>query len=442
MRETLAKKADHLLRHKKHKDLTKLMEGRDPHIIAELINELSRGKRKTFSLLQPEVQAEVAVLLSLHTKEYLFSRLPDAILHRFLHFNREDDATDILQFLGEDHRKRIVAKLPDVKRRKIEKLLAFDAETAGGLMDLNFLVINEDTDTQKVIAQVQKNTAVHAPPPVVILQDSSKHVIGYIPHRNLLFKTVKRSIAELVFPVPQLSADTDREQILEIVSKRKSSIACVVDDQGKILGIIHLWDLLSIAHQEATEDVYLFAGVDTEESIHDTIFSKMRHRQMWLLLNLVTAFLAALVVGQFQESIAKLAILAVFMPMVAGEGGNAATQALAVTVRGLAGGHVPWEQARKVVFREGAAGLLNGLVVGIVAAGGAMMFGTTPLLGLVLGSAMVINLFVAGIFGSLTPFVLRRMGVDPAIASSIFVTTATDVFGFLAFLGLGTWILL
>ena len=168
----------------------------------------------------------------------------------------------------------------------------------------------------------------------------------------------------------------------------------------------------------------------------------MKHRSNWLIINLATAFLAAVVVGLFQGTIGKIAILAVYMPIVAGQGGNAATQALAVVVRGLATGDVTWRDARPIILREATAGTINGIITGCIAGGIAVILHGTPMLGFVLAAAMIINLFVAGFFGSLTPFVLKRLGIDPATASSIFVTTFTDVFGLLAFLGLGTMLLL
>jgi magnesium transporter len=216
----------------------------------------------------------------------------------------------------------------------------------------------------------------------------------------------------------------------------------VVDDKEQIIGIIHVRDLLKIAQAEATEDIYGFAGVEREETPQDAIFTKVNKRYKWLIINLATAFLAASVVGIFEDTISKLAILAVYMPIVAGEGGNAATQSLAVVVRGLAVDEISWPEARGIIMRESLAGLLNGLIVGTASAFTAYFFGAPMMLGVVLGIAMIVNLFFAGLSGALIPFILKSFKIDPAVASSVFVTTVTDIIGFFVFLGLATLLLL
>jgi magnesium transporter len=175
--------------------------------------------------------------------------------------------------------------------------------------------------------------------------------------------------------------------------------------------------------------------------MNDKIQTKVKRRYNWLIINLATAFLAAFVVSLFEGTIARLSILAVYMPIVAGQGGNAATQSLAVVVRGLAIGETSWDQTKSVIIKETCTGVINGVITGIIAGLIALLFNGSPMLGVVLTSAMIINLMIAGLFGSLVPFVLKGFKIDPATASTVFVTTATDVFGFLAFLGLGTILL-
>lgn len=438
MNDALMTKADGLLRHKRYRALSTLLLTLDAATLSQLIDGLSRGKRKVFGMLPPETQADVVMRLGEHSQEYLLPRLPNSMVARFLHFLSEDDATDLLQYLSEHHRKEILELLKPDKRKKIEKLLNFGAETAGGIMDLNFVLVDSKATIREALSILHSHTSRHSNAPIPLVTDSGGHVIGYLPHRSLLFALATRKTGDIAIPIPTVHYSTDQENVLEIMSRGKSTLVCVEDDSGAIIGTINVSDLLAVAREEATEDVYRFAGVDREEDVNDGVLVKVSRRSWWLIINLATAFLASAVVALFEDTIARLAILAVYMPMVAGQGGNAATQALAVVVRGLAVGEIRWKQAKTIIVKESIAGMINGCIVGLVAAGAAMMFHAPPMLGLVLGLAMVINMFVAGLFGALIPFILKWFRVDPAVASSIFVTTATDVFGFLAFLGLGS----
>ncbi len=442
MTQTLLERADHLLSQKQDADLRRLLLNTDTSALVDLITTIPRGKRKLFTVLPPELQADVIVPLSPENKEAVLPRLSDQMIARFLHFNAEDDATDVLQHIPIERRAQILEKIRPDRRQKIEKLLMFGSETAGGLMDLNFITAHPTELVGDVVQKIHEYFKVQRQVPIVIVMDQNDQVKGFVPHRNLLLTPAKNTIDTVIQFLPVLSSRTDREKILDDILKRKSELALVTDDNERPLGIIHLRDLLQVAEAEATEDVYFFAGLQKEEHPLNSIFDKVKLRSSWLIINLATAFLASFVVSMFEGSIAKLAMLAVFMPIVAGEGGNAATQAMAVVVRGLAVGEIEWSNARPVIIRESIAGLFNGAIVGVIAAAASLFFGATPMMGLVLGSAMVINLFVAGLFGSLVPFILKRMKIDPAISSSIFVTTATDVFGFLTFLGLGTMLLL
>ncbi|TSC80695.1 MAG: magnesium transporter [Candidatus Peregrinibacteria bacterium Gr01-1014_25] len=442
MEHKLLSRISTLARRKQRREVQMLLLQLDEHPIAQLLERLSLPTaRWCFLLLPPEVQSDIALHLSPHARATILPTLPDDVLSRFLHFSSEDDATDLLQALPERLRGKVLAGMRPEKRKKIDKLLTFGAETAGGLMDLHFLTVDADTTVHHALRSLHAHTSGHGQSPMLIAADSHGHVAGYLPHRTLLFAHPKRRVRDLLQTVPIVHHALDREHVLAQISRSKSNIVCVVDDRQRPIGVIQLADLLGVASAEATEDVFRFAGVDAEEQPLDSVWMKVQHRYAWLLVNLGTAFLAASVVALFQNTITRLAILAVYMPIVAGQGGNAATQALAVVVRGLAVGDLRWQQARHIIARESLAGMLNGILTGFVAGSVAVAVGGPPLLGVVLGSAMIINLLVAGFFGALVPLILKWSGIDPAVASSIFVTTATDVFGFLAFLGLGSVLL-
>jgi magnesium transporter len=441
MHEKIAAKAQLLLDEKQYYKLRQLLLSQQADVAAELIEGLGTGKKRAFGSLPPEFQAEVALAFGEHAKHHVVARCQPAVIARFVQFLDDNDATDILQFLPDELRARVLQRLKPTKSRRLEKLLAYGSETAGGLMDLYFIVIPHDALLKEAVAAMKAYVREYNRSPVILVSGAESGILGRIPYRSLLFPPQSKA-ADLAQPLPFVSHDMDREQLLDLVFRKRSDMACVMDADGSLIGIVHLHDLVKVAEEEATEDVYRFAGVDTEEDARDPVLLKVRRRYKWLIINLGTAFLASMVVALFEDSIAKIAILAVYMPMVAGEGGNAATQALAVAVRGLAVGDLDWPQARRIIMKEAAAGMINGVIVGIVAGGVAILLGGSPMLGFVLGIAMVINLFVAGFFGALVPFVLKRLNIDPAVASTVFVTTATDIFGFLAFLGLGTLLLI
>lgn len=439
MKESLIAQADQLLQKKHDKELRALLSHQDFHIAAQVIDGLGNGKRKTFAILPPEKQAEVALVLNEDSKKLIFPRLPDDVISRFLHFNDEDDATDILQYLSPIRRYVILQHMKEEKRRKIEKLLKFGSETAGGLMDLNFILVKPTFTFRDVLDKVQRHIeGKRDMPTVLVVDEAAAHLVGYIPERSLLFPPANATVDQEMQPLPTVSHKLDREKVMQIMSRMRSELICVSDEQDQVLGIIHLRDLMKVAQAEATEDIYRFAGVDVEEHALDPTLSKVKRRYNWLLVNLLTAFLAAFVVSLFQDTIAKFAILAVYMPIVAGQGGNAATQALAVVVRGLALGEIGWAKAWRVIRREAFAGMMNGIITGIAAAVAVIAFGAPPILGFILAVSMIVNLFVAGFFGALIPFMLKRLKIDPAIASTVFVTTTTDVCGFFVFLGLGS----
>jgi magnesium transporter len=232
--------------------------------------------------------------------------------------------------------------------------------------------------------------------------------------------------------------DTDQEDVARQVASYNLLAIPVVDEENKLVGVITVDDVIDVIKDEATEDIYRLAGVASDERVFTPPADSLRKRLPWLVVNLATAFMAASVVKIFEGTISQLTALAVLMPIVAGMGGNAATQTLTVIVRGIALGELTWANTRKALVKEGLVGLGNGVGIGTIAALGAWLLQGNPFLGAVLGLAMVINMFVAATAGTLIPVTLRALKVDPALASSVFITTLTDVFGFLSFLGLGT----
>ncbi len=349
-----------------------------------------------------------------------------------------DDAAALIDHLPED----LSAAVLDLMRPKesgvVENLLEYKEQTAGRIMNPHVFAVNEEITVGEAITELQSNRDVEMVFYLYVIDDR-RHLVGVTSLRRLLLVSpetpVKRIMASDVISA---RVDTDQEEVARQVASYNLLAIPVVDEENKLVGVITVDDVIDVIKDEATEDIYRLAGVAGDERAFTPPLQSLRLRLPWLGINLVTAFLAAAVVGLFEGTIQQVTALAVFMPIVAGMGGNAATQTLTVIVRGIALGELSWSNSRKALLKEAAVGLGNGVVLGLVAAVVAWITRGSPILGLLLCAAMMINMFVAATAGTLVPLGLRAANVDPALASSVFITTLTDIFGFASFLGLAT----
>jgi magnesium transporter len=349
-----------------------------------------------------------------------------------------DDAAALIDHLPEELSNAVLDLMRPKESRVVEHLLEYDERTAGRIMNPNVFALNEEITVGEAITELQSNREVEMVFYLYVV-DERRHLVGVVSLRRLLLVSPETPLKRIM-TADLISArvDMDQEEVARQVAAYNLLAIPVVDEENKLVGIITVDDVIDVIKDEATEDIYRLAGVATDERVFTPAHQSLRKRLPWLGVNLGTAFLAASVVGIFTRTIDALPILAVFMPIVAGMGGNAATQTLTVIVRGIALGELSWSNSRKALMKEAAVGIGNGLALGLVAAAVAWMVNGDPVLGLVLGAAMVINMFVAATAGVLVPLGLRAASIDPALASSVFITTMTDVFGFLSFLGLAT----
>ena len=349
-----------------------------------------------------------------------------------------DDAAALIDHLPEELSNAVLDLMRPKESRVVEHLLEYDERTAGRIMNPNVFALNEEITVGEAITELQSNREVEMVFYLYVV-DERRHLVGVVSLRRLLLVSPETPLKRIM-TADLISArvDMDQEEVARQVAAYNLLAIPVVDEENKLVGIITVDDVIDVIKDEATEDIYRLAGVATDERVFTPAHQSLRKRLPWLGVNLGTGFLAASVVGIFTRTIDALPILAVFMPIVAGMGGNAATQTLTVIVRGIALGELSWSNSRKALMKEAAVGIGNGLALGLVAAAVAWMVNGDPVLGLVLGAAMVINMFVAATAGVLVPLGLRAASIDPALASSVFITTMTDVFGFLSFLGLAT----
>jgi magnesium transporter len=273
--------------------------------------------------------------------------------------------------------------------------------------------------------------------------DEQGRLVGVVRLRSLILADPRRTIAEIMNPdVISVSPLADQEEVAELFSRYNLVALPVVDETGRLLGIVRVEDILDVIEEEATEDIYRLAGMDEEADLFSPLSHAINTRLSWLLVNLMTAFAASAVVSQFENVIAQVAVLATFMPIIAGQGGNAGIQTSTIFIRSLAMGRLELNEVWKALRYELLLGLVNGLAIGLIVAIVAVIWKGMPMLGVVIGLAMIGNMLVAAFAGVIIPFFLQWRGHDPALASGIFLTTATDVCGFFFFLGLGSLLLL
>ena len=412
-----------------------------PSDIAELLGELHENSRKvTFELLvQRDLSLASEALSELGVDrgaELLLDMSPEEI-SKLLQELDPDDAAEFVGYLPAESREEILGAMRQKDAAEVQDLLQYPEQTAGRIMNPNVFSLHEDTTVGEAITRLQTMGEVEMAFYIYVVDDRN-HLVGVLSLRQLLLKRPERRLKDIMVPtVINVRTDTDQEDVARLVDSYNILAMPVVDEENKLVGLITVDDVIDVIKEEATEDIYRLAGLDAHERVFSSPGTSVRMRIPWLGLNLATAFLAALVVSLFEDTIQKFAVLAVFMPIVPLLGGNAGTQTLTVMVRGIALGELSWSNSRKALVKEMLVGLINGIVIGALVALVAFFWKGSPVLGFVIGLAMVGNLLVAAVMGTLVPLALRALKVDPALASSVFVTTATDVFGFLFFLGLG-----
>lgn len=352
----------------------------------------------------------------------------------------DDDAVDLLGELPEADRNRILAGVPE--HGDLDRLLRYDQQTAGGLMTTQMVTVMHLDTVGLALEAVRRQADDHEDVGEIFVIDGERRLVGRLAFKHLVVNPAGRLVREVMDLEPlHVPPDEDQEAVARLMARYDLPALAVLDANGRLLGQVTYDDVVDVTQEEATEDLLRFGGVSPDEELGARWRAAVRSRLPWLYINLLTAFLAAAVVLYFSGVIERVGVLAAWMPIVAGMGGNAGTQALAVSVRRLSLGQVSIDRARTIIIKETLVGLINGLAIGIVVAGVSVLVGEPWRLGLVVFLAMTGNLLVAGLAGASIPVLLERLGFDPAVASSIFVTTFTDVCGFGLLLGLATAIL-
>ncbi len=437
LRPGFVRKVADALERGEHETVYNLVEPLHPADIADLFELIDQDDRVTLArAINDLMGGEVLAELNDHVRELLVEALEPDEVAELAEQMETDDAVALIEDLDEEDQQAVLAEMEPEDRAAIESALSYPEETAGRLMSRDLIAVPEAMTVGDLIDFLRRNDDLPTEFWEVFIVDPKHHPLGTCqlswilraPRSVLLADVMKRD--QTLIPVSM-----DQEEVALRFQKYALISAAVVDESGRLVGQITVDDIVHIIQEEASEDILRLSGAG-DGDINEPILLTVRTRLTWLIVNLGTALVAASVVGLFQGAIARFALLAVLMPIVSGMGGNAGTQTLAVVVRAIATNQLTSSNTVRMILREFRIAATNGATLGLlIGLGTALLFGN-PLLGAVIGAAMVINNLVAGLAGILVPVTLDRLKIDPAVSSAVFVTMATDVMGFFSFLGL------
>lgn len=422
--------------------------------IAYLLKKVHKKEGKeafleTIQKIPQDMLGDVLLELPEKRRDEAIEHLSSTELAQALEGLESDDATDLvndIDDLDESKSEEVIAQLDEEDREDIDKLRRYEENQAGAWMQTELFdasldeTVQDSVDRLKRLKEAGELENIHQ---VFIINDHHR-LITTIPLEDLILLDFSKTYRELVESKEfrSVEAATDIEDVATMFEQYDLSVLPVVDWQDKLVGRITSDDIYDVIEERATEQIYNLAGVDDEAEQEEELFGVFKKRLNWLFLNLITAIVASAVIGIFDETLAAFIPLAILMPIVASMGGNAGTQTLTVMVRKMALGEIDYENSRQAMVKEIIVSLLNGLVFALLMGIIAYLWFSMPLLGLVIAMAMIINMLIAGFFGAAIPLMLKRIDVDPAIGSTVLLTTATDVFGFFSFLGLAQLIML
>ncbi|NIP37938.1 MAG: magnesium transporter [Candidatus Dadabacteria bacterium] len=410
----------------------------DPLTATHALETMDRSEAvRVLTELPPSIAAKIFKHLQVDFASDLLEAVPPETLKEIVEHLDPQQGAMIFLDIKEELRLKLLEHLSDKNKKQIQELLTYPRGSVGSIMSTDFLAFRNNIKTIDAVNRIKERSRSKAPPAsYVYVVDSENHLVGILNMRDLLVGDDHDPLESIMIKsVFTIDAFMQREDAANELSSRKYFAAPVVDAENHLLGIVKADQLINQAQEEASEDILKMFGVGSDERAFSPLSFSLKKRLPWLHINLATAFLAASVVALFEGIIAKITVLAVFLPIVAGQGGNAGSQSLAVVMRGLVMREISPRESKKMLLKEGKIGLLNGFVIGIVTALIAWLWKGNPYLGLVIGLAMIVNLVAAGLSGAFIPLTLKALGQDPAQSSSIILTTVTDVVGFFAFLG-------
>lgn len=405
--------------------------------IADVLKSLNRLKDKKVLIEHLESEKAALVLNELESEEIaqLLSFLPDLKVTEVFEHMPYDDAADFLGELPDSDKERYLDLFDISSAEDVQELLSYKDDTAGGIMTTEFIAIPYNISVDKAIKALRENAVNAETVYYVYVINLKNQLMGVISLRELIIASQELMVSEVMKRnIISVNVNDDQEEVAKVVARYDFLAVPVVDDKNHLLGIITVDDVIDVIHEEAEEDIYKMAGVSgLEDDINAKITSTLKSRLPWLFVTLLGGFISGNVLAAFSDQLDKMVVLTFFIPLLAGMGGNVGTQSSTVTVRGLATGFINRETVRKTITRELKIGVLIGGIMGSMVAVLAYFWQYDMKLGIVVGLSMMANIFTAATMGTLVPLFFKRVGIDPAVASAPFITTAIDVLGLIIY---------
>ncbi|MDO6564070.1 magnesium transporter [Amphritea sp. 1_MG-2023] len=412
-----------------------------PSEVAHLIEKSPpKERRLLWSMIHKDIEADVLQELGDDVKSEILSKMNTSEVLAISESLEPDDLADMMQQLPETVMHELLRSMDHQDRERLEKVLSYPEDTAGGLMNTDTITIRPDITIEAALRYLRRHAELPDMTDSLFVVSRKDTYIGSLPLTRMLVSDPASTVREMmVTDKPPISANMEDTLVAKLFEQEDLVSAPVVDEHGQLLGRITIDDVVDVIREDADHSLMSMAGLDEDEDTFAPIMKTTRRRAVWLGINLITAFLASAVIGLFEETIGKVVALAVLMPIVASMGGIAGSQVLTLMIRGQALGHVERSNAGWLLNREMIVGLLNGLLWAVVVAIIAILWFDDLTIGIIIACAIMINLFAAALAGTLLPILLKAWGIDPALAGSVLLTTITDVVGFFAFLGLAAF---
>jgi len=425
-------------------NVSTMLNGLHPAEIAHLLESMPQHQRRLlWELINPELDGDILTHVNDELRASLIMEMGPQELVAATEGLEPDDLADIIGDLPDAVISEVLQSMDEQNRHRLEAMLSYPDNTAGGLMNTDTITVRPDVTIDVVLRYLRLRGTVPQMTDNLFVIDREDRYLGQLPVAVLLTQQPMISVAEVMSrETESIPAAMKASEVASLFEHRDLISAPVVDEGQKLIGRITIDDVVDVIRDEAEHTMMSMAGLDEQDDMFAPVMVSARHRGVWLGINLLTALLASWVIGQFADTIDKIVVLAVLMPIVASMGGIAGSQTLTLVIRGIALGQIGASNSRQLLYKELAVSMLNGLLwAAIVAVVVIAWFGSYQI-GLVIGAAIVINLLCAAFAGATIPMVLRRLGADPALGGSVMLTTVTDVVGFVVFLGLATFFLL
>ncbi len=432
------------LRSDQPEKIVELLSDMHPAEIAHLLESLPVNQReKIWPYVPDDSDGEILLHLNDEARAALINKMENNELVAATEALDTDDLADILPEMPQDVIQEILLSLETQERDRLKSVLSYDEDSAGGLMDLDTIVIRADISLDVVLRYLRQKASLPKGTDNLFVVDRENHYLGLLPLSLILTSDPELLVNELmVTNIDGIHAHKHARDVANLFEHRDLITAPVIDDENHLLGRITIDDVVDVIRDEADHSLMSMAGLHEEDDMFAPVFASTRRRSIWLGVNLLTAFLASWVIGLFGATIEKMVALAILMPIVASMGGIAGSQTLTLVIRGMALGQIGKGNSRRLLLKEMWIGVWNGLIWAVIIAGVAGLWFQNIQLGFVIAAAITINLIVAAISGATIPLLLKRFGADPALSGSVVLTTVTDIVGFIAFLGLATLYLL